>query len=59
MGKTKASRKNEIRTQAPLDKQILDSRGGVKKNKSEPKIRLRAEEEGVSIEHYKIIPFVH
>lgn len=46
MGKTRKSHKNEIRAQVPLDEQITSSR--VVKSKNKVKIRLRAEEEGVS-----------
>lgn len=47
MGKTRPNHKNEIRTQkVPLDEQITSSR--VVKGKTKNKIRLRAEEEGVS-----------
>lgn len=53
MGKTRKSNKNEIRTQdqkQPLDEQILS--GKVVRNKNKTKIRLRAEEEDVSICEY-------
>lgn len=46
MGKTRKSHKNEVRTQMPLDEQITSSR--VVKSKNKTKVRLRAEEEGVS-----------
>lgn len=49
MGKTRKSNKNEIRTQdkTPLDEQIIA--GKVVRGKNKQKIRLRAEEEDVSI----------
>lgn len=49
MGKTRKGFKNEIRVQdkTPLDEQILS--GKVVRSKNKVKIRLRAEEEDVSI----------
>lgn len=49
MGKTRKSFKNEIRTQekTPLDEQITS--GKVVRSKNKVKIRLRAEEEDVSL----------
>lgn len=51
MGKTRKSFKNEVRTQekTPLDEQITS--GKVVRSKTKVKIRLRAEEEDVSILH--------
>lgn len=49
MGKTRKGFKNEVRTQekTPLDEQITS--GKVVRSKNKVKIRLRAEEEDVSI----------
>lgn len=52
MGKTRKGFKNEIRAQekTPLDEQITS--GKVVRSKNKVKIRLRAEEENVSIHVY-------
>lgn len=58
MGKTRKGFKNEIRAQekTPLDEQITS--GKVVRSKNKVKIRLRAEEEDVSINDKRLVILV-